>query len=64
MTEPVAFNVHVHQYKTGALGAEVKENGVVVKEIWQDAIMSPKITLFLVRKQVEFEAWYGTSTTT
>jgi hypothetical protein len=56
MTE-TNYQVHVHQYKNGALLGQIKQNNEVVKEIWQDPVMNPKVTLHLLRKQVEMMAW-------
>jgi len=51
------YKVHVHQYKNGAILGQIKDNDVVVKEIWQDPVMNPKVTLHFLRKQVEMMVW-------
>jgi hypothetical protein len=57
MTEEKNYQVRVKQYKTGALMGQIIDNGEVIKEIWQDPILNPRVTLYLLRKQVEIMAW-------
>ena len=48
------YHVDIHQLKNGNLKADVKLGDTIVKEIWQSPFLSPKVTLYLLKKQIEF----------
>jgi hypothetical protein len=56
MTEK-SYQIHVHQYKNGALCGQVKDAETIIAEIYQEPVLNPKVTLHLLRKQVEMMVW-------
>lgn len=52
-----SYQVHVQTYKNGSMRGEIKENDVVLRELYQDWTLNPNITRHLLRKQVEWMVW-------
>jgi hypothetical protein len=53
----ITYQIHVHQYKNGALLGQIKDKDTIVAEIYQEPVLNPKVTLHLLRKQVEMMVW-------
>lgn len=53
----INYQIHVHQYKNGALRGDIKDGETLVSEIYQEPVMNPKVTLHLLRQQVEIMVW-------